>query len=133
MLKIIIFIFIHLSLLHTLFLSSLFSLSPSPVFFLSLSTHLHSNNNQRPTFKCKIFGIWHTKHHYSSLIRCSKCVKILQHATVTFYIWDNTDIYAKKFYYYFYSSLSPPYSLSLFSVFFISLACVLFVSLNAPP
>ena len=31
-----------------------------------------------------IFGIWHTKHKKLSFIRCVKCVKFLQHATVPF-------------------------------------------------
>ena len=70
--------------------------------------------------KCQIFGIWHTKHHYSSLMRCFKCVKILQHATVPSQIWDNTDINAKIFYYLFiHQVFSLIYSLT-FSLSFIS-------------
>ena len=63
--------------------------------------------------KCQIFGIWHTKHQKTPLMRCSKCYNIWHTWIVLFHLWNDMDENAIKklfifslFLYDFLSSLS---------------------------
>ena len=56
--------------------------------------------------KCQIFGISHTKHQKTSLMRCSKCQKIWHWWTVHSQIWKRTDRCCKILMIFLFFSLS---------------------------
>ena len=84
---------------------------------------------------CQMPNIWHichTKHQKSPIIRCVKCAKLLQNATVPSQFWHGTDITCIIYIIilFSFSLSSSQISLSLrlvISVF--SLICVFFVRL----
>ena len=62
--------------------------------------------------KCQIFGIWHTKHQKTLLMRCSKSNKFWHTWTVPFHFWNGMDRCAKFFFYSTFSLSSHNLSLS---------------------
>ena len=69
-----------------------------------------------------IWHIYHTKHQKHPFIRCVKCSKLLQHATVTSQFWHGTDrsciIYITILFSFSLSSSQISLSLSVFSSLF---------------